>query len=48
MAQRWLAAVLLHSEEGFRRVKGYAEIPDVIAAIEAEQAVDPQQVRPAA
>ena len=48
MAQRWLAAVLLHCEEGFRRIKGYAEIPDVIAAIEAEQAGDPQQERPAA
>ncbi len=48
MAQRWLAAVLLHCEEGFRRIKGYADIPDVIAAIEAEQAADPQQVRPAA
>ena len=38
MAQRWLAAVLLHSEQGFKRVKGYAAIKTVVAAIEAEQA----------
>lgn len=38
MAQRWLAAVLLHSEQGFKRVKGYAAIKQVAAAIEAEQA----------
>lgn len=48
MAQRWLAAVLLHCEEGFRRIKGYADIPAVVAAIEAEQPGDPQRVRPAA
>lgn len=34
MMQRWLAAVLLYSEKGFRRIKGYASIPDVIRTIE--------------
>lgn len=38
MSQRWLGAVLLHCERGFRTVKGYAVIKQVIAAIEAEQA----------
>jgi len=37
MSQRWLAAVLLHCEKGFQRVKGYdAAISEVIAHIEAE------------
>ena len=35
MTQRWLAAVLLYAEKGFKRVKGYASIPDVIRNIEA-------------
>ncbi len=39
MAQRWLAAVCLHCEKGFRRVKGYQEITAVVRTIEAEQAV---------
>lgn len=38
MSQRWLGAVLLHCERGFKRVKGYAAIKQVTAAIEAEQA----------
>jgi transposase-like protein len=33
MSQRWLAAVLLHAEEGFRTVKGYRGIPEVIERI---------------
>ncbi len=37
MAQRSLAAVCLHCEKGFRRVKGYQEITAVIRAIQAEQ-----------
>lgn len=37
MMQRWLAAVLLYSEKGFRRIKGYASIPDVIRTIEAAE-----------
>ncbi len=39
MAQRWLVAVCLHCEKGFRRVKGYREITAVFRTIEAEQAV---------
>lgn len=35
MAQRWLASVLLHCEKGFRRIKGYRDIPQVLATIEA-------------
>ena len=38
IAQRWLGAALLHCEPGFKRVKGYAGIKQVMAAIEAEQA----------
>lgn len=34
MAQRWLASVLLHCEKGFRRIKGYRDIPQIIANIE--------------
>jgi putative transposase len=37
MSQRWLATVLLHCEKGFRRVKGYLGIPEVIAMIEQIQ-----------
>lgn len=48
MAQRWLAAVLLHCEKGFKRIKGYAEIAAVIAAIDDELAKDSQQVKSAA
>ena len=36
MLQRWLAAVLLHCEKGFRRVKGYESIPEVMLRIEEE------------
>jgi hypothetical protein len=34
MSQRWLAAVLLYCEKGFRRIKGYTDIPALIASIE--------------
>jgi transposase-like protein len=34
MMQRWLASVLLYSEKRFRRIKGYASIPEVIENIE--------------
>jgi len=33
-----LGIVLFHAEQGFRTIKGYQEIPAVIAAIEVEQA----------
>ena len=38
MAQRWLAAVCVHCEQGFKRVKGYRGIKAVVERIEAEQA----------
>ena len=37
MSQRWLATVLLHCEKGFRKVKGYLGIPEVMATIEQLQ-----------
>lgn len=37
MSQRWLGTVLLHCEKGFRRVKGYLGIAEVIATIEETQ-----------
>ena len=37
MSQRWLAAVCLHCEKGFRRVKGYRGIKEVVRRIEVEQ-----------
>lgn len=36
MMQRWLASVLLYCEKGFKRIDGFASIPDVIAHIEVE------------
>jgi putative transposase len=47
MAQRWLAAVLLHSEKGFRKIKGYADIAAVVGAIETEQ-VETKKMKSAA
>ncbi|MEQ1845021.1 MAG: IS256 family transposase [Nitrospira sp.] len=44
MLQRWLGTVLLYCEKQFRRVKGVAEIAQVIAAIEAEH-TEPQLVQ---
>jgi putative transposase len=41
MMQRWLAAVLLYSEKGFKRIKGYASIPDVIRNIEGIEENNP-------
>jgi transposase-like protein len=38
MAQRWLAAVCVHCEQGFKRVKGYKGITAVVERIKAEQA----------
>lgn len=37
MSQRWLATVLFHCEKGFRRIKGYLGITEVIATIEQIQ-----------
>jgi putative transposase len=33
MAQRWLAAVILHAERNFNRVQGYQNIPEVTKQI---------------
>ena len=41
MLQRWLGTVLRYCEQQFKRVKGFAEIPPVIATIQAEHA-EPQ------
>lgn len=42
VSQRWFATVLLNAEAGFKRVKGYRDIPAVIASIRKlhEQIVD--------
>jgi len=40
MRQRWLAAVLLHCEKSFRRVKGYGGIAQVLSVIEEELGED--------
>lgn len=37
MAQRWLASVLLHAENSFRKIKGHEHIPKLVAFIEARQ-----------
>jgi transposase-like protein len=37
MLQRWLATILLYCEHGFRRIRGFASIPEVVTAIEEEQ-----------
>lgn len=47
MTQRWLASVLLHCEKGFRRVKGCAEIAEVIATIEAQQKEEKTDIKAA-
>ena len=47
MTQRWLAAVCLHCEKGFRKVKGYRSITSVVKKIEAMQA-DGRQLSAAA
>ncbi|MDF0651145.1 MAG: IS256 family transposase [Nitrospira sp.] len=44
MLQRWLGTVLLSCESRFKRVKGYAEIAQVITTIEAVHA-EPQLVQ---
>jgi putative transposase len=41
MLQRWLGTVLLYCEQQFRRVKGFADIAQIMATIEREQA-EPQ------
>jgi putative transposase len=49
MLQRWLGTVLLYCEGQFKKVKGYAGMAQVIAAIEAEHAEQqPVQTKKAA
>ena len=43
MSQRWLASILLHAEKTFRTVKGYQEIPKVIASIRTERNQQPEK-----
>jgi transposase-like protein len=47
MRQRWLGAVLLHCERRFKRVKGYASIKAVVAAIEASHEEKDEDVKAA-
>jgi len=35
MKSRWCAAALLHAENGFRRIKGFRHMPQLIAALDA-------------
>lgn len=37
MAQRWLAGVLVHCEKGFKRIKGYRDIGQIVMNIQDEQ-----------
>jgi transposase-like protein len=46
MRQRWLASVLLHCEQRFKRIKGHASIEVVLAAIDAMHGEE--EMRPAA
>jgi hypothetical protein len=48
MSQRWLATVLLHCEKGFRRVKGYLGLAEVMATIEQIQQEEDCVIRKAA
>ena len=41
LSQRWLGSVLLNAESGFRKVKGFGDIPEVITNIrKSHQALD--------
>ena len=40
MMQRWFAAVALHAEESFRTIKGFKDIPSVMAKIQTIQNPD--------
>lgn len=37
-ATRWMSFALLEVEKGFRRISGYADLPELIAALEAKRA----------
>lgn len=47
MRQRWLGTVLLHCERRFKRVKGYASIKAVVAAIDASHEEKAEEVKAA-
>ncbi len=47
MRQRWLGAVLVHCERRFKRVKGYASIKAVVAAIDASHEEKAEEVKAA-
>jgi transposase-like protein len=36
MAQRWAVAALAEAQKGFRRVRGYRELPQLMAALQAQ------------
>jgi hypothetical protein len=36
MKKRWIAAGMLEAERSFRRVKGHADMPALVAATQAE------------
>ncbi|MGC8580198.1 MAG: IS256 family transposase, partial [bacterium] len=36
MLQRWLATVMLEAEQGFRRIRGYQSIAEVLMRIEEQ------------
>jgi len=40
MMQLWLASVLLYCEKVFKRIKGFASIPVVVAQIEVDEESD--------
>lgn len=42
-AERWLATGLIYAEEGFRKIKGYTEIPDLIRCLN-DFSLGPNQV----
>ena len=48
MLQRWLGSVLLYCERSFRTIKGYADIMEVVTAIEEEQTEQLEEYRMAA
>jgi putative transposase len=48
MSQRWLASILLHCEKGFRRIKGYAAIPGLVAALAKHGQCSADSIRAAA
>lgn len=43
MVQRWAVSALLRAERKFKRVKGYREIPKLIAAL-AQENIDRKEV----